>query len=91
MSFVVGAYVYSFSYQLSSCTARSSVVSGLSTVFSNCRFSSSQAATLTIEGAFPAPNQLFQMRICAGKFSSLYLNAGTSAGSNVRSAISCLF
>ena len=61
MSFVVGAYLRS-SGPLSACTAGSSMVSGLSTEFSNIRISRSQAATRVIEGAFlPDPNQLSQM------------------------------
>jgi hypothetical protein len=60
MSFVFGAYLRS-SGPVAACTAGSSMVSGLSTEFSNIRISRSQAATRVIKGAFPDPNQSSQM------------------------------
>ena len=51
ISFVVGAYIWSSSSADSVCTAKDTVVSGLSMVFNNNRISGSQAVT-SIEGVF---------------------------------------
>jgi hypothetical protein len=66
MSFVVGAYLWSNSFQYdSSCTAGETVVSGFSMVLNNNRISGSQAVTSTIGGALHAPNPNFPMYACA--------------------------
>ena len=62
VSFVVGAYVWSYSIRdYSSCFAGDTVVSGLSMVFDNNRISGSQAVTSTTGGALLALNPAFQM------------------------------
>jgi len=67
MSFVVGAFLRSFSsLKLESfCSAGDTVASGLSMVFNNIRISGSQAVTSTEKSAFPAPSYPFQMQIHA--------------------------
>jgi len=63
MSFVVGAYLWSYGDKYySSCSAGDTVVSGLSMVFDNNGISGSQAVTSSIGGALQAPNPTFQMR-----------------------------
>jgi len=62
MSFVVGAYLLSYSDQYyATSSAGDTMVSGLSMVFDNNRISGSQAVTSTIRGALLALNPTFQM------------------------------
>ncbi len=88
VSLVFGAYLWSWSNQVSICNAGVTVVSGLSAVFNSNRISGSEAVTLTTGGALQAPNHTFQtsydVRTCT--LESLYSNIGPSLGSCVRRA-----
>ncbi len=59
ISFVVGAYMWSSSAAMSSCTAGDTVISGLSMVFNDNRISDSQAVT-SIAGVFEHKILIFQ-------------------------------